>query len=246
MPTQACPHCHSDQLTWFRTLNEWIFAVEALGVEYDSHLAYEMMTASPSFFWLCRNCHQGGMAMAAPQALPEPSEGPEPPGVMVVAPLTFRGTTHLMAGHTATYARERCADYRRAAAMVRPTIVAGRENAGLHKDGGDDDAFAALAAEAAGFWRETNRMTLGQASIGDLPAALRIAMCFSHAFADVVWDELGESVDEVVGEGDQERLDALVALWVDLQGSKVNKPVSRKARQKAEARLRAEASRKRK
>lgn len=246
MPQQACPHCNSSHLSWYKTLNEWIFAVEALGIEYDSHLAYEMMTASPSFFWLCGNCRQGGMAMAGSPGVPEPAEGSENPGVMVVAPLTFRGTTHLMAGHTSTYARERCEDYRRAAAMVRPTIVAGREAAGLHKDGGDDDAFAALASEATGFWLDTNRMTLAQASIGDLPAALRIAMCFTHAFADVVWDELGESVDEVCGEGDQARLDTLVALWVELQGSKVNKPVSRKAKQKAEARLRVEASRKRK
>jgi len=246
MPNQACPHCHSDQLTWFKTLPEWIFAVETLGVEYDSHLAYEMMTASPSFFWLCRNCHQGGMAMAAPQALPEPPEGSENPGVMVVAPLTFRGTTHLMAGHTGTYAKERCGDYRNAAAMVRRTVVERREAAGLHKDGGDDAAFEALAAQAAEFWRETLAMTISQASIGDLPAALRIAMCFTHALADVVWDELGESVDEVVGEGDQARLDTLVALWVEWQGSKVNKPVSRKAKQKAEARLRAEALRRKK
>jgi len=245
MPNQPCPHCHSTNLDWFRTLPDWIFAVEALGVAYDSHLAYEMSTADPAVYWLCNNCHQGGMA--APEAeLVETFAVKETPGVMVVTPLTYRGVAHLIAGHTATYARERCYHYRDAAAMVRRTVVEQRDAAGLHKDGGDDEAFEAIAAAAAIHWRETLAMMLSVASIGDLSGAVRIAMCFSHAFADVVWDELGESMEDVVGADDQARLDTLVALWVELQGSKVNKPVSRKAKQKAEAKLRAEAQRRRK
>lgn len=244
MPAQACPHCRTDTLVWFRTLPEWISAVDAHGVAYDSQLAHEMLTAAPSVYWLCTNCGQGGMAVGegAARGLPRPEDAG--PATMVTAAVTVRGTKHLVAAHTGAYARENCADYRKASAMIRPDVVGMREASGQDKDGGDDAIFEALAEQATDHWRETTRITLSKATIGDLPDALRIATCFTHAFADVLWDELGESADDACGADDQARIDLLVAMWLDFNGARANKPVSRKAKQKADAKLRAAAKRK--
>jgi hypothetical protein len=242
MPTQACPHCRSMDVAWFRTFTEWIATVDAHCIEYDSQAAHEMMTTEPSVYWLCTNCGQGGMAVGEGAALGTPA-GEGGPAIMVTAAVKVRGGNHLVAAHTADYARQNCTDYRKAADMIRPDIVALREKAGLDKDGGNDDAFRALAEQATDGWRETARSTLAQAMIGDLPGALRMAVCFTHAFADVLWDELGESADDAYGADDQARLDILVAMWTELNGSKANKPVSRKAKQKAEAKLRAAVNR---
>lgn len=244
MPTQACPHCRANDLVWFRTLQEWIGTVDALGVAYDSQLAHEMMSADASLYWLCTNCGQGGVAVGDGARLGLPAEGTGGPATVVTTAVTVRGAKHLVAGHTAAHAREHCTDYRKAFDMVSPDVAKMREEAGQDKSGGDDSVFEALAEQAIANWRDTARITLSQAAIGDLPAALRVAVCFTHAFADVLWDELGESADDACGADDQARLDNLVGMWVELNGTKANKPVSRKAKQKAEAKLRAAANRK--
>ena len=241
MATQACPHCRSNDLLWFGSLPEWIAAVDAHGIAYDSQVAHEMSTATNVLYWLCHNCGQGGMAVGDPSTLGKPQDGG--PATLVTAPVVVRGARHLVSAHTAAYAREHCDDYRKAFAMIAPDIKALRESSGQDKDGGDDAVFEALAGEAVGNWRDTAKMTLCQATVGDLPAALRMAACFTHAFADVLWDELGEPADDACGADDEERLNILVAMWLDLNAGKANKPVSRKAKQKAEAKARAQAAR---
>lgn len=243
MTTPACPHCHTDTLAWFRSLPDWIAAVTALGVAYDSQLAYEMMTADPSLYWLCHDCGQGGMAASEDSSFGQFGAGEAGPATMVTTAVTVGVNRHLVAAHTRAYAREHCPEYRRGAAMIAPDVVAMREASGQDKDGGDDEVFRALAEEATDNWRETARKTLSKATIGELPEALRVAGCFPHAFSDVLWDELGESSDDACGAGDQARLDNLVGMWMELRGSKASKPVSRKARQKAEAKLRAASNR---
>lgn len=243
MTTIACPHCHTDTLAWFNTLPEWIASITARRVAYDSELAHEMMTANPSLYWVCRNCEQGGMAAGENTPFGASGAGDSGPAKMVTTVVAVGATRHLIAAHTAAYAREHCPDYRRAVAMIAPDVVAMREASGQDKDGGDDEVFEALAEEATANWRETARTTLSKATIDDLPEALRIAGCFTHAFADVLWDELGESAADACGADDQARLDTLTGMWMELRGARAGKPVSRKAKQKAEAKLRSASNR---
>jgi hypothetical protein len=162
---------------------------------------------------------------------------------MVTATVTVQGAKHLVAAHTVAHARANCADYRRAFDMISPDVAAMREAAGQDISGGDDDVFRALAGQATDSWRETIRGTLSNVTIGDRPDALRVGLCFTHAFSDVLWDEPGESAEDDCGADDQARLNLLVSMWAELNVGG-DKPMSRKAKQKAEAKLRSAANRK--